>query len=162
FDARVENGATQISWKLVGHLTVDQYELLKSNDGIHFSSLAVLDANDKYASYQFTDDQEWEGAYYRIHMQSSIRRPLYSKIIYVQHQTGMTAAAGGRPFSIYPNPSNAEIRIILPENTSGMLRLEIRNQQGGLHGLKRVTAAPGQPLILTRPPNCPPGLYGIL
>lgn len=162
FSAIAINGATELSWKFATGLTISRYELLKSRDGIRFTSVVTLKAGDNEKGYHFTDYQGGGGDYYRLYLYSMDGKQYYSKIIYVpDREDGLSGAPGPQPLIIYPNPATAEIRLIMPPAAEGMCRLEVRGLDGVLRVVKPVVAPHWQSLIIERPSNCGSGLYWI-
>ncbi len=113
FEARkTDENTAVISWKAVSQFMV-QFELLKSNDGIHFDHLFLPGFNPA-ATYQYTDNHLNKGVnYYKIQITESSGAIYYSKVINVKENM-----SGLRVYGLQKQGENEmDIHIDVPGST---------------------------------------------
>lgn len=67
FDAAVQNRHAVLNWRATNETDQTTYELQKSSNGIDFTKIALIKANNTNGIYQFTDPEELNPlAYYRV------------------------------------------------------------------------------------------------
>jgi len=67
FDALNQNGHGQLSWATTGETSATHYEVERSGDAVHFTTIATLPAAGKDGVYRFTDPDALQGVtYYRV------------------------------------------------------------------------------------------------
>jgi len=106
FSGNEINGNIRLNWKMASELNCEKFELQRSADGTHFSSIASLPASGS-RSYQFTDQHinATTGKYfYRLKMTGFDGSLDYSHVAVVK-----TAVAAS--MSLYPNPANDIITV---------------------------------------------------
>jgi len=67
FDALNQNGHGQLSWSTTGETSATRYEVERSGDAVHFTTIATVPAAGRDGVYSFTDPDALQGVtYYRI------------------------------------------------------------------------------------------------
>ena len=95
--ASIKGAAVEISWKVENENSIMKYEIEKSKNGVDFSAIGALNAQNKN-SYSYTDASTVSGVmYYRIKVVSANGTAKYSYIISVKQ-------GGNVDVTIYPNP----------------------------------------------------------
>lgn len=77
-----------VKWKITSNSTPSVFEILRSNDGIHFSTIGAVNGIEGITSYQFSDQNILAGNnYYRLKMLDRDGSVTYSVIIVVSNGT---------------------------------------------------------------------------
>ncbi|MDX2302074.1 MAG: malectin domain-containing carbohydrate-binding protein [Microscillaceae bacterium] len=132
------------------------FEIEKSNDAQNFTSIGFVDGagnSNELRSYQFTDTQAAESAYYRLKQIDNSGTFAYSKVIFVR--------GSDQTWALYPNPASSEVKILTDEAnlTSQDVRLEVVDLQG-----TKILSIEGnvgdlEAELNRRLPSMPAGLY---
>jgi hypothetical protein len=111
----------QVDWKVTREKNVQQYEVERSFDGIQFTTVATVKANNAgTADYSWLDPKVLPGYYYyRVKSTDAKGKVQYTKIVTVLIGTGKPL------FTIYPNPI-----------TNGVINLQFINQPAGKYGIR--------------------------
>jgi hypothetical protein len=110
FDANTEGSKNHLTWRTASERDNKHFDIERSADGQHYTSIGQVKGNNKPSSYQFVDNQPFATTYYRLRQRDFDGTETYSKIISVA-QTGK-----GKGLAIYPNPVSSLLTI---ENTEG-------------------------------------------
>lgn len=142
FTAGIRNGEVQLSWSTATELNASHFEILKSTDGINYSTIGAVSATGNSNSvirYSYADKNAEENRiYYRLKMVDLDGSSELSKIISIR------ANAGGNTLNnLYPNPASAELVIEWNGSSSQKTQISIRNLQGQLLQTKTVITLPG-------------------
>jgi len=121
------NGAVNvINWHTLSEDKGDAFEIERGSNGIQFEKIGMMNAKGTATAYRFTDAKPIHGInYYRLKIKDINGSISYSPIVSANYQIKDNA------FSVYPNPANKTIKIIINE---GLMNgtLEIRNAAGVL------------------------------
>ena len=121
-----------MEWIVENESNMEQYEVEKSADGIHFRTVNTVPANNAATnSYSWVDKTPLQGNnYYRIRSMDLNGKTQYSKVAKV------LITKGKQGISIYPNPV-----------TNGIIKLKFINKPAGIYGIKLLTKT-GQVIML--------------
>ena len=112
-----------VEWKVENEMNIKSYNVEKSADGIHFTTLTVKAATGNgtgSASYQVTDDHPVTGYnYYRIRSNSGDGKISLTQVVKALMGTLK------QDIAIYPNPI-----------TDGMIHLQFMNEPAGKYGIR--------------------------
>ncbi len=129
FYGRKVGADASLTWDIENPADYTAFELEKSEDGTHFSSIAMLKAADNQgkSSFAYTDLQLTSGThYYRVKTLKQDGVYMYSKVIPI------TADAGSTQFVITPNPAKTFINIYWKGSQAGPLKVRIYDAGGKL------------------------------
>jgi hypothetical protein len=114
FYATNVSGVVKLLWATSQEINIKHFEIEKSADGIHFSTLATVTAAGVAHNYQTIDTRPFAGDnYYRLKTIDADGGYSYSKIVDIKY--------AGLPIVIYPNPAKDEITINHPLSVSATL-----------------------------------------
>ncbi len=127
FSARLQQDNTsQLNWIVSSEKDIAKYELEKSSDGIHFTTLGKTDAGNSSSlfEYNFRDiNSNGKNNYYRLKMITKDGLHQYSKIVLLNRSYQFEVNSLLNPFA---NTINADI--ILPED--GMVEMVLIDNYG--------------------------------
>jgi len=106
FEGKGNKDAVDINWQLSGAVTFKQFEVERSNNAIHFSSIATINATQNN-NYHFADNNinAFDSKYfYRLKMKGIDGKISYSHVV-------MVKATGGIAITLSPNPANNTLAI---------------------------------------------------
>ena len=146
----------QLQWQSYSEINSKAYVLERSLDAIHFEAIATLEAKGS-SFYEFTDqsfDHRASILYYRLKMVDLDQRTTYSPLQQVHPLQDQL-------FSISPNPSRGQSRILLHEPLSDHARIVIFNQVGQQVVVQEVAPSNGKiiPLSIS---TLPAGIYEVM
>lgn len=101
FNAKNEKNGTLLSWIVSNEIQVKEYEIERSSDGIHFSSLAIVSSsgNSSHRTYNYKDEIPLNGTnYYRLKTIDISGGFAYSYIINIIYKNEQTQ------INVFPNP----------------------------------------------------------
>jgi len=126
-----DNKNIAVEWKVENEKNLEQYNIEKSIDGNHFTTVGKVAANNAVTSkYQWLDVNAAEGYnYYRLLSRDVNGKTAYSTIVKV------LIGKARQSITIYPNPV-----------TNGRINLQLGNQPAGVYGI-RVMNKLGQVLV---------------
>jgi len=137
--AYLQNENINVDWKVDNEQNIKQYEVEKSIDGNHFTSLSVIAAaanNGHSAAYNFIDKNAVEGLnYYRIKSVDDNGKISYTNIVKV------VVASIKQEIAVYPNPV-----------IDGKINLQLNNQPDGNYGVRMFTKS-GQLILEKKIPH---------
>lgn len=105
FNAQVRNTNVQLSWSTATESNSDHFDVERSTDGVHFTSIGKVAAagnSNDIKEYGYADDQAYHlkesQLYYRLQLVDKDGRTAYSKVVPV------TLISSPVAFKIFPNP----------------------------------------------------------
>lgn len=125
--ATPKNTTVAVEWKVENQSNMQQYEVEKSTNGIEFTKVATVIANNNVAAvYNWTDENPVSANnYYRIRSVDINGATAYTSI--VKAEIGIAAAQ----FKIYPNPAvDAKVFIELNNTPTGIYYARLLNPLG--------------------------------
>lgn len=90
FEGKINQQKVWLDWIVSENQTADQFEVEKSEDGVHFRTAALVfssETSDK-ARYQFYEKASGKKMLYRIKMISKKGAPVYSSVIEINPNVG--------------------------------------------------------------------------
>ncbi len=156
FIGRPKIKTIDLLWVTASETDNDYFAIEKSSNGVDFEEITQVDGRGTTTSlnnYNWTDQSPNDGMnYYRLRQVDYNGDKSYSKIIVIEFQ------ADRSEIQIYPNPTNKELNINLPENWDDETSIVIYDSYGKL--IKSFTSSSGS---LTVPvDNIPVGYYRLL
>ncbi len=125
FRASLDAGEIKLRWAASGLSGSNYFKVERSTDGIHFTPLTTIEADDIDAYYSFTDASPQAGENeYRISLTGPDGNIRYSPVVSVQN-------ANEQEVSVFPNPVNNG-HFFVRTNTTESLTLSIYTLQGQL------------------------------
>lgn len=118
-----------VKWKVENENNIQQYEIERSTDGLHFSAVAIAPAlNHSKTSYSYIDHFPEEGYnYYRISCRDNDGKTIYSEIVKAQNQNSISA------IKVYPNPvKNGAIHLRFSNIPTGQYNFKLMSSSGQL------------------------------
>ena len=122
FTAVIQNHNTVISWQTTQEINTAFFNIERSTDGVHFTTIAKVNAagnSSLQKEYSFIDVQALKGTnFYRLKMVDKDNKFNYSKIVAVRMD--MT----DNTFKIFPNPANNILNVqASPDNNFATLQI---------------------------------------
>jgi hypothetical protein len=90
-----------VEWQTADEINTDTYDVQKSPDGVHFTTISTIKAQSKSRAntYNYTDSNPFVSVnYYRIQQKDTDGKTFLSKIVSVKTQ-------GDKTVEVYPNPT---------------------------------------------------------
>jgi hypothetical protein len=151
--AQLQEKQIAVDWVVENELGIQQYDIQKSSDGVHFITIASQAPrfnNGNNASYKQIDEIPFTGYnYYRIRsIANNGGGVAYSKIVkvWVDEREKM--------FSVHPNPvKDNQFNVLFSNQFAGNYKMELFNYAGQLVFVKTIAHAGGnknysiQPLV---------------
>ncbi len=130
FKAYKENNMHHVVWKTAEEKNISHYEIQQSTDGINFSSIGLIKANNKNIIQQYTfKTKAIDGkVYYRLFVVDF--NPAYNKysnVVVINEETN-----DENDLVIYPNPANESITIRLNHSSTKNEIITITDLTGGI------------------------------
>lgn len=98
FTAVENRGVVNLSWATASEVNAAQFVIERSSDGVTFSKIGTVTANNKPSTYNFADNAPLSiGAYYRLSEVDFSGKTTIFKAFFVEKTT--------QKLSVYPNPS---------------------------------------------------------
>lgn len=130
------NNAT-VSWKSLVETNVSHYDVQRSNDGVHFTTITTLQPNTNNggnASYSFTDRLASGGTYfYRINTVSKDGSSLFTDYVSI-------SINGNNKLLIYPTVLKAGQPLYIKTVTAGTFNIAVYDVQGRVLKQERKTS----------------------
>ena len=123
----IKNNTVLINWSIANEDGINKYEIEKSSDAIHFSSVGTVNAI-LQSEYSFTDSKLSFPSYYRIKSYSLDGQSSYSSFVFVSDNTNSV-------INIFPNPVSNQLMI---SGLQGKNDIQIINQLGDILLTERV------------------------
>lgn len=139
FTAVRSGTANNLKWSVSNMLNADEFEIERSNDGTHFSSLAAVESTiaDKTTTYTFTDKQPAKNVnYYRIKMVDENGKALVSKIVIVNNN-------GAINVNMYPTQVRDIATLYFNNDVPVNTQISIINMEGKVIYIEKYYAAGG-------------------
>jgi hypothetical protein len=94
-----KQGFVQLQWSTTNEINLSGYEIERSADGVHFSTMGNINAGNLSTNqYHFTDQLPFAGNYYyRLKIRDNLQRIEYSRVVMINYFIS-------KPVYIYPNP----------------------------------------------------------
>jgi len=160
FEAKCQNDYVFISWATASEVNNDYFELQKSNDGVFWYNIAVIDGagnSNNIHNYSFADKQyDSNKAYYRLKQVDTDGKFEYSNIIYSDCSANNSASV-----LIYPNPCSDKLNITVENWFSNSIKIEITDMPGQLIWSSNLESHDGFGIKQTDTESLKPGLYFI-
>ncbi|MBS1511255.1 MAG: T9SS type A sorting domain-containing protein [Bacteroidetes bacterium] len=100
FTGQRNGNLASLQWTVASQDNVVYYEVLKSFDGVNFTAVGNVAANQQYVNYLFTDSAFTRNAYYKLRIEDNNSKEVYSNVIFLR--TSEVAPQ----FHINPNPAH--------------------------------------------------------
>jgi hypothetical protein len=145
-DAYSKDRDIKVEWNVIHENNIQQYEVERSFDGVQFTRVATVSANNTdNSSYSWLDKYVLPGYYYyRIRMIDKTGQIAYSKTVKVLIGDGKSA------ISIYPNPiTNGIINLRFINQPAGKYAIRLMNQLGQIivsKQIERMNGSDTQPI----------------
>jgi methionine-rich copper-binding protein CopC len=152
FSVKLSNNNALLSWNTSNELSMKEFVVEKSTDGIRFKNVGiVLAKNEVNNQYEFVDAEKMIAkTYYRLKMINQDGSYKYSHIVLLQSNIIQ------KGISVYPNPASNSITISHAVS-SKKSTIKIVNAQGKLVQIVFVAANTSNTTILVQ--QLPKGLY---
>ncbi len=129
FKGKVENNDAHLAWKTATEFNNAGFEVEKSGDGLHFSSIGFVKGNGSsftQNTYSFIDKNFTKTAYYRLNQLDFDGKTTYSPIVSLQKE------GKGNTVKIYPNPisTQSDLTIEFSEQVENSLNIDVIDVQG--------------------------------
>ncbi|MEO6134431.1 MAG: T9SS type A sorting domain-containing protein [Ginsengibacter sp.] len=151
------NKAVNVDWKTVNEVNVKEYEVERSADGIHFSKLATVNANNQSTNIYTCFDASplFSNNYYRIHSISIGEKSQYSEVLKVNASSSLAN------LTVYPNPSiNNQLNLQFNNQEEGSYEVRLINSFGQSFLNKKINHKGGSNVENIMPSqNIPKGIY---
>ena len=160
FDAKNNGDVNDIKWTTASEKDMNNFEVLRSNDGINFSSIGSVACRNEFMKneYSFRDAAPETGYnYYKLKINENDGRSTYSNTVAVKN-------GGGRSLdilSVYPNPASTNVVVSVYSTQQDNLTITVTDVTGReVLSLKR-ELQPGNSNIDLNISELAPGLYNV-
>lgn len=152
----IGEGAALLNWVLATACPAStRFEVERSRDGIQFSSIYTVPANDRSLAYQWKDEQPLEGLnYYRLKTVGANGEYAYSQIVIFRNTN-----SGFIVSSIFPNPVTGEGRLRVLSEKDRLTRWMILDNSGRLWQSRFVFIKKGAQSVQLNLSALPAGVY---
>lgn len=133
FRGVVSDENIQLSWKVANNQFVQFFEIERSFDGIHFSTVGMIDkkaSDDLITNYSYQENTDESGGtiiFYRLKLITTAATIKYSSII--NFNFGKT---GNSNLIIFPNPARDVIQLQVKSATNTKMKVDIFDPSGKL------------------------------
>ena len=129
FKGKVENNDAHLSWETATEFNNAGFEVEKSIDGSHFSSIGFVKGNGNSSTqivYSFIDNNFTKTAYYRLNQIDFDGKSTFSKVVSLQKE------AKNKTLTVYPNQisTQSEVTIDFSVTVETTLNIEVIDIQG--------------------------------
>jgi hypothetical protein len=128
FNGECENKSVQLNWSTSTEINNDYFTIEKSYDAISFEEVATIQGNGNsniLNNYSWSDDNPSnQNNYYRLKQTDFNGKYKYHNTI------SITNCNENIEVSIYPNPFNDILMVILPENSEQSFKIKIQDYLG--------------------------------
>jgi len=118
-----------LNWETKSELNNDYFVILRSENGIYFEEIGEVDGMSNSSSpvnYQFSDERPLIGtSYYKLKQIDFDGEISFSQVL----RTNFTLR---NVFSLYPNPTNSDINLLLSVDHNTTIYIEVFDALGGL------------------------------
>jgi hypothetical protein len=154
FPAVSEGNKIALNWTTDGDITGEVFDVQKSNDGIHFETIAVVDAQNANNYTTYDNEISASQQFYRIEQISQNGSVGYSQIVTVKTGFGMQ-------LMIFPNPVKQQnvLSIIYNSLNQGNIQLSMIDLSGKILSLKNSLLVRGRNELSVDMKNILPGTY---
>lgn len=141
FTASENENIIQLNWQTAEEINTSHFNIQRSVDGIHFSSIGNINAkggSSQTNSYSYTDIADkiiGDKAYYRLQMFDKDGKFTYSKIVPV------TLELFAGKIKVYPNPVKDQLYILFNMQNATKAELRITDAAGKTIHTQRLTTA---------------------
>lgn len=132
FTGVLNNGTAQLQWQTEQEISFSHFNIQRSFDGSHFTSLGNMPGNGSpgRSSYTWLDNdlrnQSWEKAAYRLQLVDKNGHSSYSRIVLFSKEEA------DANISIFPNPVTSSLNLSFDQQRAGKLQISIHNSGGGI------------------------------
>ena len=149
------DGQSFLVWETTWEQNLSHFDVERSDNGKTFSKVGTVKAtgnSDRLRSYEFRDNTSPQGVlHYRLRQVDDDGKFSYSKTVLVH-------IGGRQSFSIGPNPTGGETRLMIPASLTGSYECRIISASGAVVYRKEGLRAGSHTLDLSR---WAPGLYRV-
>lgn len=120
FTSKINNGQVRLDWSVENEINLLQYDIERSEDGNHFSTVKTITAAGK-KDYSTTDMTAPGKYYYRLKMVDRDGSVKYSAVLVVDIEDNLIVR-------IYPNPATDKLFIRQPNNFTSIQLVSLHGQ----------------------------------
>ena len=132
FYGKVLAEGNKLDWVTTTEISSDYFTLMRSVDGISFSSIATINASgtsSKPLQYQFLDREAPSGwSYYRLDQTDTNGKTTASEIISLQRWASISA--NGFEFQVFPSPTVGEVTVFFNFASEENMEINIHDLWG--------------------------------
>ncbi|MCX6351159.1 MAG: T9SS type A sorting domain-containing protein [Bacteroidetes bacterium] len=158
FDAAIENNIVIAKWQTASELNNDYFEVQKSTDGIHFSTIGTVKGagnSNSIINYNFKDNSRPAATvYYRLRQVDFNGQFEYSSIAKV-----MTNGIMKESIEVYPNPFNDKIEVNINYTQTSNIEAQLTDMKGNVYYNKCLLYSKGDAPIVLNTQKLKPGIY---
>ncbi len=115
FTATLVKDQVRLNWNTASDANTRYYELQKSTDAVHFTTLNKITPTGISGNYSYVDATPAQGNnYYRLKKVDANNNYVYSKALYIN-------IAGNKGFKIYPTIANSTLHISVSQTPSNII-----------------------------------------
>ncbi|MGC4038052.1 MAG: T9SS type A sorting domain-containing protein [Chitinophagaceae bacterium] len=127
FTGSKKNNAVQLAWTTEVETDMDRYEIQRSADGLHYTTIGTVKSLNEMArtTYNFTDQQPLNGiSYYRLRMVGYAQNDIgFSRIITIGN-------VNGDELNLFPNPLRYGDNLSISNSSAEQLNIQFYNISG--------------------------------
>ncbi len=160
-NGKIADGIAQISWTTNANASTDYFEVMRSFDGINFTSVGKVSTQapeNMIGNYSFQDDIssfKSLNVYYKLKIGLKLKAIRYSKVL----RLGLPMSTNDAV--IYPNPANEKVQIAVSSDKKQRMNLSIFDLSGALIQTKEFYLDKGANLFVLETGSWKTGTYVI-
>lgn len=130
FSGNLQSGTTDLSWKSTHEAGACSYNVQRSTDGIHFSTIGTVNGKGKEGIFQYSftdrDVNHLSSAkiYYRLQILEQSAATRYSQVI------SFSISNNNLTLNLFPNPATTQITLGYGQDAAGSTTIRVMNASG--------------------------------
>lgn len=161
FDAKLAGSDVQVSWNTLSERNSSHFNVLRSSDGINFSSIGTIESkadngnSDKQHEYNFVDRTPLSVNFYQLQQIDIDGKATLHNIVRVDNSAMFS------DISVYPNPSQSVTHVRFYSPKTAKIEARITSLYGATLQVKTISSNQGINEINFDVNALPQGFYGV-
>jgi Secretion system C-terminal sorting domain len=149
FNATLNGNRSLLDWVTESELNNDHFDVERSEDGIHFTTIATVKGNGTSTTthvYNYADNLISGAAivYYRLKVVDNNNKSSYSKIVLVR----LNGVFSTPSITVYPNPFVSDVKVFIKSTKTVTALFRVMAANGTEVSAKKVTVETGNNIVV--------------
>ena len=154
---KVSASAADITWKITENSTPEMFDIMRSSDGLHFSTIGSMPGIKGKFSYAFTDNKLLNGNnYYKLQMHDRDGSITHSTIVVV-----MNGSRGVIISSLMPTLVQDRAKLMVSSSLAGTMQLVVTDISGRIIQQQQVSINPGNQEVWLNASHLAAGMFQV-